>query len=217
MQRILWAWAFGWVALPALSHPHVFVDSAVEVIFDDQGRAAALRIFWTYDSFYSLTLISERGLDADADGQLTDAETAAMSGFDMQWEPDFAGDTYALSGDRPLALSGPSDWTVDYANEKLTSSHLRRFAEPVAIRDLPLVVQVYDPGYYTAYQISKVTMLTHAPVGCDAKIYEPDPSKADQALIEALAEYAPGDDVEIDFPAVGANFADETRVTCRKD
>jgi ABC-type uncharacterized transport system substrate-binding protein len=200
--------------LQALAHPHVFIDSGVEVIFDDQGRATALRISWTYDSFYSLTLISEWGLDPDADGVLDPIEKDGLSGFDMNWDTGFAGDTYALLGNQPLALSGPQDWTADYRDEKLISTHLRAFAEPIDLQELPLVVQVYDPGYYTAYQITTATVLTHAPPGCTAKIYEPDPVKADQALIDALAEYAPGDDVEIDFPAVGANFADETRVTC---
>ncbi|GHC44440.1 DUF1007 family protein [Neogemmobacter tilapiae] len=214
MRLPVLALAMAAVPLPLLAHPHVFIDSGVEVIFDDQGRATALRISWTYDSFYSLTLIAERGLDPDADGLLDPAEKAALAGFDMNWDAGFPGDTYALLGNQPLTLSGPSDWTADYHSEKLISTHRRDFAAPIPISDLPLVVQVYDPGYYTAYQITAATILTNAPPGCSAKIYEPDPAKADQALIDALAEYAPGDDVEIDFPAVGANFADETRLTC---
>ena len=39
------------VSQPALAHPHVFVDTGLEVIFDEQGRATGIRISWTYDEY----------------------------------------------------------------------------------------------------------------------------------------------------------------------
>ena len=50
--------------------------------------------------------------------------------------------------------------------------------------------------------------------GCSAEIFVPDPEKADQTLIAALAELSPTEDAEVQFPAVGAAFAEEARVTC---
>ena len=64
-------------ASPALAHPHIFIDTTIEVLLDDQNRAIAVRIGWTYDSLYSLSIIADRGLDADWDGALTDAEAKA--------------------------------------------------------------------------------------------------------------------------------------------
>jgi ABC-type uncharacterized transport system substrate-binding protein len=32
------------LATPAAAHPHVFIDASIEVIFNDQGQASALRI-----------------------------------------------------------------------------------------------------------------------------------------------------------------------------
>ena len=65
------------VAAPALAHPHMWLDTGIEVIFDAEGRASALRIRWGYDEFSSLVFIEERGLDADHDGTATPAEAAA--------------------------------------------------------------------------------------------------------------------------------------------
>lgn len=90
-----------------LAHPHIFIDTGVEVLLDDQNRATAVRISWTYDDLTSLALIADRGLDEDFDGVLTPEETAAITGFDMDWEPGFAGDSYALLGEVPLDWSGP--------------------------------------------------------------------------------------------------------------
>ena len=86
---------------------------------------------WTYDPFFSLVLITERGLDPDADGVLTEAETAALQGFDMAWEPGFPGDTYAFAGERAVELSGPRDGVARYEGGQIISSHIRDLAEPV--------------------------------------------------------------------------------------
>lgn len=212
------AWAFGVVAAlapgQALAHPHVFIDTGVEVIFDDRGQASALRISWTYDDLYSLLVIEERGLDSDYDGALTPEEAAQLSGFDMAWIEGFAGDSYALLGEEPLVLSGPSEWSASYQDGKITSTHLRRLAAPVAVGATPLVVQVYDPGFYTSYTIASEPKLTGAAPGCSAQAFGPDPDAADETLRAALAEYSGTESVEADFPAVGAAFAEEVQVTC---
>jgi ABC-type uncharacterized transport system substrate-binding protein len=195
----------------ALAHPHVFIDARIEVIFDADGRAEALRIDWTYDELFSLLLIEEQGLDPDMDGVLTEAEMADLSGFDMEWAEDFPGDTYALLQDRPIGLSRPVEWTAQYAGGRITSSHLRRF-EPAALVRGELVVQVYDPSYYTAYILTGPVSLTGTlPGPCEAVIWEPDREAADARLAAAMEEFA-GEDA--DFPAIGEAYAEEVRISC---
>ncbi len=214
MKRVLGAIAIGAAtAGTAAAHPHVFIDTSIEVIFDGQGRAEALRISWTYDDLISLALLSDRGMDEDFDGVLTPEELAALNGFDMQWQPGVTGDTYALAGDAPLVLSGPSDWTVSYADARITTTHLRRLdpAQEVAPA-VPLVVQVYDTSYYTAYTIVGDAVLTGT-TACSAEAFEPDRAAADLILQNSISELA-GGDAEGDFPAIGAAYAEEVRVTC---
>ena len=202
------------LAGPALAHPHVFIDTKVEVMLDAGNRATGLRISWTYDELYSLYVVGDMGLDPDWDGALTAEEEARLSGFDMNWDEGFAGDTYALMAERELALSGPQDWSASYAAGKITSVHVRMFDAPVEVgSEEPLVVQTYDPGYYTAYSIAFDPVLTGG-VGCETDAYEPGLSAADAALKAALSEYTPDVDLEMEFPAVGKHFAEEVRVTC---
>jgi polyphosphate kinase len=198
---------------PALAHPHVWIDTRIEVILDDRNRATGVRIDWTYDHLYSLFVIGDLGLDPDWDGELTADEGARLAGFDMNWIPGFPGDTYALLGETPLDLSRPKDWSATYEDGKITSSHLRSFAAPVALGDLPLVVQAYDPSFYVAYAIPHPPVVTGGQ-GCDAQVFVPDMDAAQEALLAALAEYTPDVDIEAEFPAVGAQFAEEVRVTC---
>lgn len=208
----IWVLAAAVGAQPALAHPHIFIDATVEVVFDALGRAEGLRIGWTYDDLMSLTFVTERGLDPDFDGVLTEAERASLNGFDMAWQPGFAGDTYALLNSVPLALSGPSDWSVSYADGKVTSGHYRRFDAPVDLGGAALVVQVYDPGYYTSYVLAEAHVAGRS--GCQVDLFEPDRDAADQTLQDALAEYSASDAAEADFPAVGAAYAEEAQVTC---
>lgn len=198
---------------PALAHPHVFIDTKIEVLLNDRNEATGLRITWTYDDLYSLYIVGDMGLDPDWDGKLTPEEVTRLSGFDMEWIEGFEGDTYALMADKPLALSGPRDWTADYGEGKITSTHLRDFAAPVPVGEVPLVVQAYDPGYYVAYAIPFDPVVTGG-AGCTAQVFVPDLDAAAQALQEALAEYTPDVDLEAEFPAVGANFAEEVRLIC---
>jgi ABC-type uncharacterized transport system substrate-binding protein len=198
---------------PALAHPHVWIDTKIEVILNDRNEATALRVSWTYDDLYSLYVVGDMGLDPDWDGKLTPEEEAALAGFDMQWIAGFEGDTYALSGEAPQALSGPMDWTASYADGKITSTHLRSFDVPVPVVAEPLIVQVYDPGYYVAYSIPFDPVVTGGS-DCTAKIFVPDVGEAEEQLLAALSEYTPDVDLEAEFPAVGAQFAEEVRVTC---
>ncbi len=195
------------------AHPHVFIDTAIEVLIDDQNRATGVRISWTYDDYYSLVVVGDMGLDPDWDGKLTDAETARLSGFDMNWDLGFPGDTYALQGDADLALSRPQDWTAQYAGGKITSHHVRTFDTPIPLLGQPLIVQVYDPSYYVLYTIAHDPVLTGG-TGCTATAYAPDITEADEALKAALSEYSASEDLEVDFPAIGKTYAEEIRVTC---
>ena len=198
---------------PALAHPHVWIDTRIEVIVNDRNEATALRVSCTYDDLYSLYIVGDMGLDPDWDGKLTPLEEAKLSGFDMKWDPEFAGDTYALLGDAPLVLARPKDWTASYAGGKITSTHLRSLDAPVPLGGAPLVVQVYDPGYYVAYAIPFDPVVTGGE-GCTAQVFIPDLEEAEEQLMAALSEYAPDVDLEGEFPAVGAKFAEEVRVTC---
>ena len=198
---------------PAAAHPHVWIDAGIEVILNDRNEATGVRISWTYDDLYSLYVVGDMGLDQDWDGKLTPEEEAKLAGFDMKWDPGFPGDTYALIDGAALDLSRPSDWTASYAGGRITSTHLRTFAAPVPVGDKPLILQVYDPGYYVAYSIPGDPVVTGG-TGCSARTFVPDLGEAEQKLMEALSEYTPDVDLEAEFPAVGANFAEEVRVTC---
>jgi polyphosphate kinase len=200
-------------APPAAAHPHVFIDATIEVLFDPEGRAEALRIGWAYDELFSLTWLAENGIDPELDGRLTAEEEARLQGFDMDWDPSFAGDTFASLGERPLALSRPEAPQAWLDGARLVSTHLRRFEAPVALGAAELVVRVYDPSFYTAYTIAAQPVLSGRE-DCTVAVFEPDRAAADARLAAAIEELAGGEGVEGEFPAIGDAYAEEARVAC---
>ncbi|MGL4309958.1 MAG: DUF1007 family protein [Paracoccaceae bacterium] len=200
-------------ASPATAHPHVFVDVTVALIFDADGRLSGLRVSWSYDELYSLMLIEERGLDADGDGALTPAENTRIQGFDMNWEAGFAGDSSLVQGGRTLELSPPQQTTAEYRDGRLISTHLRQIVQPVDPAAGPIVMQAYDPSYYTAYSI-EMPLTVEGRADCTAQVFAPDPADISDEFLAALDEQM-GESMPVgEFPSVGAAFSDEIRVAC---
>lgn len=202
-------------ATGATAHPHVFIETTIEVVFDDQGRAAALRIGWVYDELTTLMIIEDGGDDKDGDGVISAAELETLKGFDMEWSEDFLGDTYAKVAGKPVALTmKPEDWTTEWKDGHLISHHTRHFAQPVTIGADPLVILPYDPGYYAAYEITGDTILTGR-TGCRATVFTPDIEGIYAELVNSLQEYTPDMDIEeVGFPNVGEELSEEVRITC---
>ena len=212
------ALALGAGAPSASAHPHVFIDAGLEVAFDADGRAEELRVVWVFDDFYSMLAISDFGFDPEFTGRLTEEERAELAEIYSNWQPGFEGDLYPERGGVPLALSEPFAFRADYQEGRIIISHRRRLEPPVQPGEIPLVLKVYDPTYYIAYTIAAPPQLSGASSGCVAEVILPDFSYAAEqlqaAINELLAEEGVGFDVEQDFPAVGADFAEEVHVRC---
>lgn len=201
-------------AAPARAHPHIFVDTSVQFLFNEADDLAAVRIIWVYDELYSLLITEDLGLDPDFDGVLTPAEVETLSGFDMNWDEGFAGDTRGFAGERALSLSRPVEWTAGFQDGKIITTHVRALSAPMDPRDAEVVLRLYDPSFYTAYTAVD-TQLVQGTTECTAEAAGFDTDAAYAYLQAKLDEAeAKGADVELDFPEVGEAFADEVRLIC---
>lgn len=216
MKYMISAAILACLPIGAAAHPHIFVDTGLEVLFDDAGRVTHVRITWEYDELYSLLITEDMGLDQDFDGKMTAAELEELNGFDQDWLEGYYGDTRAYLDGAELSLSRPVSFTAGYANGRITSSHLR------AVEGVPsleagqvLDVRPYDESYYTAYDVTKPVRLTGRD-DCAFDLAVPDVSGAMTELLAQLATLdASADSAEAGFPMVGAKFATTLRVTCR--
>lgn len=204
------ALALSVLPVPLSAHPHVFVEATVEVLAEG-GAVTGVRLTWVYDDFFSFVLTSELGLDPEGDMVLQPEELQALSDYVLDWPADFAGDLQVSGPDGPAALDAPEAAEVRYVDGRVIESHLRPLLAPVAA---PVTVQVYDPFYYTAYEVVGEVAVTGDP-GCRADLSRPDLDAAYATVDDLLGGRAAADvGPDEEFPAVGHLFADTVTVRC---
>lgn len=207
MTRVLTLICCFMIAPMVRAHPHVFVDVGLVFHEDQAGRMTRIEVTWRYDALFSMLILSDRGLDADGDMALTEAERAALMGFDLTgWEPGFDGALFLRQGGADLPLGPPEALSVALEDGHLVTRHLRPVAVPVPAADL--VVRPYDPSYYAALSL---TGTVDAPEGCEARIVPPD-REAAAAQVAALGGF--GDESTFEDVLVGGYYADTLILSC---
>jgi len=166
----------------------------------------AVEVTWVYDELFTLLLLQDKGLDLDLDGVLTPDEQTQLDGFDMNWIEGYQGDLYLYRGQTPLTLGPPIPVTTALDGETIVTTHRRAVTGPAH----GVVVQAYDPTFYTAYSLSRGVEVSGT---CGATI---EPANLDRAYaaLEEMLFAQPERDFENDFPEVGAKFADTVTLQC---
>lgn len=199
--------------LPAAAHPHIFIDTGVDVIVDASGRLTQVRVTWVYDDYYSLLITEDMGLDADHDGTLTAEEQARLTGFDMQWIDGFEGDLEAVLDGARLALSGPMEPTAELRDGRIVTTHLRAVTATPDLAGRTLTLTPYDPTYYTAYEISLPVRMVGGT--CMIENLAPDIDAGLEEKRQMLLRIdADADLEELDIPLMGAEFATQINISC---
>lgn len=202
-----------WLApAPVMAHPHVFVQAEVTVVFDE-GGGVAVRLDWFYDDFFSLLVTTDLGIDMDGDLILTEDEQVLLDSQITAWPPEYQGDLEVRQAGQVLALDTKRDHTMTYADGLFHEAHLRpvaALADPAA----PLEVRVFDPSFYTAYELRQPVRIEGRD-DCTVAVVPADLDAA-YALAESLLDGRAASDVGPDeyFPEIGDAFADTIVVTC---
>ena len=200
-------------AAPLAAHPHIFVNTGLVFVVDKQNRLTHVQVTWEYDELYSLLVTEDMGIDSDYDGVLTDADKAALTGFDMQWIAGFNGDLVGSQNGTPLAFSGPSAPTATLIDGKIITTHLRAIeGKPSALETVTF--RPYDGTYYTAYEVG-LPVRAQGDIACDIALDEPD---IEGALAMTRAELAAiPEDYDMEAAGlgdIGARFATSVHLTC---
>lgn len=200
-------------ASPLVAHPHIFIDTGLDLTFDDKGYLVSVRTTWAYDELYSLLVTEHHQLDQDFDGVLTEAELAVLTGFDMQWAEGFNGDLEITQGGRVLNLSGPREATAQFKEGRIITTHLREVNTEQQTGE-PLYIRPYDETYYTAYDVTYPVRIVGTDA-CKARVEMPDINADLMELrkqIEALDMYVEPE--EAGLPNIGGLLATTVKVTC---
>lgn len=197
----------------AKAHPHEFIDARLDFLFDEDARLTGFGVEWRYDDLTTMLILIDLGMDP-AQTDLSPEEAPDLQAFDLQWIEGYDGDLWPMGDGVPLQMLPPQAGPTRVEGGQIVSRHVRMLAEPVDPRQIPVVVQIYDPEFYTAYTLAQGSDDING-TGCRARIFAAELDTAYARLEAALEEIMQGGgDIESNFPRVGRDFADEIRIDC---
>lgn len=138
---------------PVVAHPHVWIDAAAEMLFDDSGELTGLRVYWVFDELYSAYAVE--GLDRDGDGELGPAELAPLATENIRNLKEFSYFTYVeVDGQNP-DYGAVEEVGMRMVNGRLAMWFVVPLAEPVDPRKAEIAFAMYDPTYYISVELTE--------------------------------------------------------------
>lgn len=202
----------------ARAHPHMWIDARARMVFDAQGRLAAIQQDWRFDEMFGA--YTTQGLEKGPDGSLP---APTLQGMARDWmealgEPVSHYFTRVAVGDQTLAFGAPRDAAVSWnpQDQRLTLSFTLPLAQPVAPGERGVRVDIHDPTYFVAYAFDApgAVALADAPAGC-AQRYQP-PRELDWKTMQQLAAIpADPDALPEELFAITKGLTHRIEVACR--
>lgn len=195
----------------AAAHPHVFVTSRSQIVYQPDGKVTGVRQAWTFDDMFSS--FATQGLDADKDGKLSREELQPLAQTNVDSLKEFDYFTFAKLAGKKLLFRPPTDYWLDYNGTVLTLHFFLPLNAPQDQGRKPLAVEIYDPTYYVAFEMAEddPAIAVGSP-GCAVDVVRPRPPDATQTANALKLDQA-------DFNAMmgdgfGSQFANRILVNC---
>ena len=168
----------------ALAHPHIFVDSAAKILFDDEGRFAGIENRWAFDEAFSAWVT--QGLDVDGDSAISPAEMQELADENLLGLAEFQYYTFAGEGRTNLIFRPSGIGHMHMENGQAVLEFTIVPVAPYPIRST-LEIEVTDPDYYVAFTFpeSDGAKLVDPPLGCTVEAHPPKPLNDEDARLLA--------------------------------
>ncbi|WGF89176.1 DUF1007 family protein [Marinivivus vitaminiproducens] len=132
---------------PATAHPHVWIDTRLDFLFD-RNRLTGLNVSWTFDELFSDYVLNDVGYDGG--GELSDAqvETIRKNAFFELRQYNFYTDIRIDGGKLALPPERVRDFDVALDGHQVIYRFRVDLPEPVDTRSHHVTVSPYDPEFY---------------------------------------------------------------------
>lgn len=198
-------------AKPALAHPHVWIDSQLQVQFNPQGAISTFRIVWRFDDLYSQA--SVEGRDSNGDGTYTRQELQPLIAMAMDNLEEWFYFTDIRQNGQRVTAQHPTVFEARMEGGTLIYDFTLPLRQPLSLTEGAVRVRQFDPSIYIGIDLQKKdpVLLLDAPQGCAATII-PAPGLQETFLMSEQAFRA--SDPDPGSEGVGGAFAQIVRLSC---
>jgi ABC-type uncharacterized transport system substrate-binding protein len=176
------------LAKPAFAHPHLWVETHADIVFDAKGHIIGIDVHWTFDDFYSLSALD--GLDTNGDGNYSQDELQLLVRDTLDDLRGYDYFVHVLNGEKQVKLKNASNPHADYSNKVLHLHFLVPFAEPIDPSNAKVMLRIYDPDYFIDFEFAKdnpVTIVGGMPRQCRMEIKSVPTTAELQTVLDFLA------------------------------
>lgn len=166
--------AIGWHS-GAQAHPHVWIESRTEVVFDEAQKITGLRVHWVFDEFYSTFTLEE--LDENQNGMLDGTELSDLGRDSMESLRPFSYFTFAQVNGIPVGYGPVTEYKTEFEDGLLSMTFLLPLETAVDPGKDDFSYSSYDPSYYIAIEpVAKeaLRLVGAASPGCGYQRQQPD-------------------------------------------
>ena len=136
----------------SLSHPHVFIQNTLRIVFDEQGLAG-IRVKWVFDEFFSSMIADE--FDRNHNSRLERPEVRGIREGAFANLVNFDYFSFIKINGKPFKVEYVRDFSAALAGGKL----IYEFWIPCHVKASStfkqFIISQYDPSYYTRVAFGK--------------------------------------------------------------
>jgi ABC-type uncharacterized transport system substrate-binding protein len=134
------------------AHPHVFLHTGLQILFDEKGLSG-VRVIWMFDEMFSNMIISE--FDSNANGRFEPAEIDNLKEGAFSYLQNFDYFTHIKIDGNPFEVKFVRDFTAKIKGHTL----VYQFLVPCHVSAIDAVKEVklsiYDHSYYCSVFLAK--------------------------------------------------------------
>jgi ABC-type uncharacterized transport system substrate-binding protein len=201
------------LCVPAVAeaHPHVWVDSASEVVFEN-GQITGIRHHWRFDEAFSAFAV--QGLDTDKDGKLAREELQPLAQVNVDSLSEYGFFTQLETSGYEAGFADPQDYWLEQDGGHLILHFTLPLARPVAAKG-EFTLQVFDPEYFVAFSLpnNEAVRMADAPAACTVAVNPARPVDASAAAM--LATVGPEEQLPEEMKSLTEGLENSAVVTCR--
>jgi ABC-type uncharacterized transport system substrate-binding protein len=137
---------------PAAAHPHVFIDYAVTVLFDD-ADVKGIRMSWTFDEMYSSMLFHD--YTSRPHGPLTPNDIKSLEKGAFRDTADFHYFVDMTLNGKVLAVTDPTDFDARFEKDRMTYFFTVPLRTETPVARNTLEIQAFDHEFYIDFELAK--------------------------------------------------------------